>query len=443
MEPDPTKKYWLEFPSSHCMVPERENGEVMCRGFTSTLQELQINSGEPHARSGEAANMTLRGGLHMAMSGQSKMGQADNAKKEKHTHRTSDNQQAKSRSHHSMKCKNSKQQEGSQKNQIVEVYEKNNKDNEDAKAASRLSQTDKKSRKNQMRSTDLNPSEDFEKTMKINDTAESGKDTSEEAEKMVEHKEEKLYKNSQLQLQKKDEAEKTEALADMQYERSCLQLDLTDSHMNNSRKIVSSPQRPHGLKNNMLHDASAALTDITKGSNCDVTSRNLGYQDIEKCHKQLCSQTLDQKQQKSVCQQAHRDTDKSHKTPDQKQSTNKNPSSSPKKKVPPDSNNTDQTSITVSDTQEKLTKESRLSPSWCGDEGEDKVSPDADRGSINTYPSLSELNLNFSSLAAQKILCGATSINSIDTLVEVNLAAQKHKGSKHSESLTSTDFGFL
>lgn len=41
------------------------------------------------------------------------------------------------------------------------------------------------------------------------------------------------------------------------------------------------------------------------------------------------------------------------------------------------------------------------------------------------FPSLSDLSLHFTSIAAQKILKGV-SINSIDTLVEVNMAAEKH-----------------
>lgn len=42
------------------------------------------------------------------------------------------------------------------------------------------------------------------------------------------------------------------------------------------------------------------------------------------------------------------------------------------------------------------------------------------------FPSLNDLSLHFTSIAAQNILKGV-SINSIDTLVEVNMAAEKHK----------------
>ncbi|XP_037088278.1 uncharacterized protein LOC119108797 [Pollicipes pollicipes] len=46
--------------------------------------------------------------------------------------------------------------------------------------------------------------------------------------------------------------------------------------------------------------------------------------------------------------------------------------------------------------------------------------------SLRTYPSLSSLNLNFQSLAAQRLVHGA-SVNSIDTLVEVNMAAERRR----------------
>ncbi|KAF6211409.1 hypothetical protein GE061_011921 [Apolygus lucorum] len=48
------------------------------------------------------------------------------------------------------------------------------------------------------------------------------------------------------------------------------------------------------------------------------------------------------------------------------------------------------------------------------------------------FPSLSDLSLHFTSLAAQNILNGV-SINSIDTLVEVNMAAEKHNNSIHTD----------
>jgi hypothetical protein len=48
-----------------------------------------------------------------------------------------------------------------------------------------------------------------------------------------------------------------------------------------------------------------------------------------------------------------------------------------------------------------------------------KIEPD-----LHTFPSLSDLSVHFTSIAAQNILNGV-SINSIDTLVEVNMAAEK------------------
>ena len=53
--------------------------------------------------------------------------------------------------------------------------------------------------------------------------------------------------------------------------------------------------------------------------------------------------------------------------------------------------------------------------------------------SLRTYPSLSSLNLNFKSLAAQRLLHGA-SANSIDTLVEVNMAADRRRSSGSTET---------
>lgn len=57
------------------------------------------------------------------------------------------------------------------------------------------------------------------------------------------------------------------------------------------------------------------------------------------------------------------------------------------------------------------------------------------------FPSLSDLSFNFSSLAAQKILKGV-SINSIDTLVELNMAA--NGGEKQNNfDVVHTDFGLV
>lgn len=58
---------------------------------------------------------------------------------------------------------------------------------------------------------------------------------------------------------------------------------------------------------------------------------------------------------------------------------------------------------------------------------------------LATFPSLSDLSLHFTSLAAQNILKGV-SINSIDTLVEVNMAAEKQN---NREMTKHTDFGMV
>lgn len=56
-----------------------------------------------------------------------------------------------------------------------------------------------------------------------------------------------------------------------------------------------------------------------------------------------------------------------------------------------------------------------------------------------TFPSLSDLSLHFTSIAAQNILKGV-SINSIDTLVEVNMAAEKQN---NCDVTIHTDFGMV
>lgn len=170
------------------------------------------------------------------------------------------------------------------------------------------------------------------------------------------------------------------------YQRSSLHLDLTSDHMNNCRKVVASPQRPHGITTNLLHQ-TPDIQHITKGSAPDLTSRNMRYQDVDKCHKKMCSQTLDQVQRPDT-----------YAVQGGKQVTS--PGSSEE-----------------------------------GEVGQDKKS-------VSTYPSLSDLNLTFSSLAAQKILSGA-SVNSLDTLAEVNLAALKRNTNTVASALTNTDLGFV
>lgn len=62
------------------------------------------------------------------------------------------------------------------------------------------------------------------------------------------------------------------------------------------------------------------------------------------------------------------------------------------------------------------------------------------RQNEHQFPSLSDLSFNFTSLAAQKILKGV-SINSIDTLVELNMAATGEK--QNNCDIVHTDFGLV
>ncbi|XP_033210626.1 uncharacterized protein LOC117168857 isoform X2 [Belonocnema kinseyi] len=62
-----------------------------------------------------------------------------------------------------------------------------------------------------------------------------------------------------------------------------------------------------------------------------------------------------------------------------------------------------------------------------------------DRGDLYSYPSLSDMQVQFKSLAAQKILKGCP-INSVDTLVEVNMAADKPN---NCDVTVHTDFGLV
>ncbi|XP_053971787.1 storkhead-box protein 2 isoform X2 [Hylaeus anthracinus] len=62
------------------------------------------------------------------------------------------------------------------------------------------------------------------------------------------------------------------------------------------------------------------------------------------------------------------------------------------------------------------------------------------RGDLYTYPSLSDMQVQFTSLAAQKILKGCP-INSVDTLVEVNMAAAEKPN--NCDVTVHTDFGLV
>lgn len=70
-----------------------------------------------------------------------------------------------------------------------------------------------------------------------------------------------------------------------------------------------------------------------------------------------------------------------------------------------------------------------------------------DRDELYNFPSLSDLSFNFTSLAAQKILKGV-SINSIDTLVELNMAQEKQQNNVSATTTTQpqaicTDYGMV
>ncbi|XP_045594906.2 serine/arginine repetitive matrix protein 5 isoform X1 [Procambarus clarkii] len=344
-------------------------------------------------------------------------------------------QQHKHRSHHSVKDKNHKQQESNLKNRSTERHQRREKDRQDNKDTI-ASDANKKCQTNHLKSnTNISCENKEEKNKKIIELKRNEKEQqvrTSQSSKKLECKEEKWNENCQLQKLKRGLPGKSDDIS-LQYDRSSLQLDLA-TNMNNSRKVVSSPQRPEGLKNNMLHNDSG-LTDISKGPCQDLTSRNLGYQEVDKCHKQMCSQTLDQVQQQTVTHTQHQQV-----TSYSKQQC----LCSPKKKVSPGADAQNEANIVVSDNKQKMSKDENDRSPGCVVRDENKVggSPDTEGMSLSTYPSLSELNLNFSSLAAQKILCG-TSINSIDTLVEVNLAAEKHNINNKPDSVTNTDFGFL
>ncbi|CAF4904232.1 unnamed protein product [Pieris macdunnoughi] len=65
-----------------------------------------------------------------------------------------------------------------------------------------------------------------------------------------------------------------------------------------------------------------------------------------------------------------------------------------------------------------------------------------DNQDFYNFPSLSDLSFNFTSLAAQKILKGV-SINSVDTLVELNMAANTDKPNNRDVTPVCTDFGLV
>ncbi|XP_055688578.1 uncharacterized protein LOC129793055 isoform X2 [Lutzomyia longipalpis] len=68
--------------------------------------------------------------------------------------------------------------------------------------------------------------------------------------------------------------------------------------------------------------------------------------------------------------------------------------------------------------------------------------PEKDSGDLYNFPSLTDLSFNFTSLAAQKILQGV-SINSIDTLVELNMANGQDKSKPSHIPSLCTDYGMI
>lgn len=77
---------------------------------------------------------------------------------------------------------------------------------------------------------------------------------------------------------------------------------------------------------------------------------------------------------------------------------------------------------------------------------ENGTSTNGPTNELYTFPSLSDLSFNFTSLAAQKILQGV-SINSIDTLVELNMAQEKQQNNVTSApaqpQAICTDYGMV
>lgn len=78
---------------------------------------------------------------------------------------------------------------------------------------------------------------------------------------------------------------------------------------------------------------------------------------------------------------------------------------------------------------------------------ENSVNDQRSTGELYNFPSLSDLSFNFTSLAAQKILKGV-SINSIDTLVELNMAQEKQQNNVSASNASQpqaicTDYGMV
>ncbi|XP_018018489.1 uncharacterized protein LOC108675008 [Hyalella azteca] len=220
----------------------------------------------------------------------------------------------------------------------------------------------------------------------------------------------------------------------MKYNRAALQLDLVNSH---TKRMAAQRQEPHPppIQN---------LNKYSKTSARDLTTKNLGYKDTNKCDKKMyiakqhagapCERTL------MYSRHANKDTGSPSKNNlpksklENKASEKKKEGNiAPVKKV--ESNKITQKPCSPSAPSSKSPVRNLLAKSPVP--AVETVGA-GDNNSVRTYPSLSELN--FSSLAAQKILRGV-SINSIDTLLEVNIAAGEV--AKPQEPVTNTDFGYL
>ncbi|KAL0266853.1 UNVERIFIED_CONTAM: hypothetical protein PYX00_009289 [Menopon gallinae] len=76
------------------------------------------------------------------------------------------------------------------------------------------------------------------------------------------------------------------------------------------------------------------------------------------------------------------------------------------------------------------------------DNGQISAVRDADKSEFHEFPSLSDLSVNFKSIAAQNIL-NNISVTSVDTLVEVNMAANNLNEKSNPLVNVHTDFGIL
>ena len=221
------------------------------------------------------------------------------------------------------------------------------------------------------------------------------------------------------------------------YNKAALQLDLVSSHMNNIiRNPPISQQSDPPLKTNKIF---SDINNISKRSDGDTISKNLGYTDTNKCEKKLYVSNVPSNIQNTKQSKNSKLSIKHIISPTMKKALRSKQITLKKSEVknPPPS---------LKHNGEKLERvhddrvASPVSPSKGGIIPITTKDAPTECSSVRTYPSLSELN--FCSLAAQKILHGV-SVNSIDTLLEVNLAAGEGPKLKIAEPVTNTDFGYL